>query len=442
VNLRFNKIYQEYEKKTAGSKLCFEDAVQHLSAGIGGSAPTYEPYPVFVKSGDGSRIVDVDGNSYLDFNLCWGVLFVGHRHPKLIEGLKEQLERGTMFGLPHEETTDAANALAKRFPIEQLRFVNSGTEATWYAVRLARAFTKKGKIIKIEGAYHGLADCLHISKRPSESEAGPPNQPNSIAYGSGITQGVVKDTLVAPFNNLEAMEQLLKNNAGEVAAVIVEPVMMNAGVILPEKGYLKGLRGLANEYNVVLIFDEVKTGVKLAPGGASEHFKVKPDLVCLAKAIGGGLPIGACGGKEEIMANIGHEGLFGTFSANPMSIKACKITLTEILTESAYKKAETLGVSLMKGYSDLAEDNKIPAVVQGIGAVGGILFSEKTVKNYRDWLMTDKEKWHEYWMAMFNEGILSMAYGPEEEWLVSVQHSQEDIQEHLEAFKTVAPSLK
>ena len=196
------------------------------------------------------------------------------------------------------------------------------------------------------------------------------------------------------------------------------------------------------DYYADFIFDEVKTGVKLAPGGASEHFKVKPDLVCLAKAIGGGLPIGACGGKEEIMANIGHEGLFGTFSANPLSIRACKITLTDILTESAYKKAETLGASLMKGYSDLVDDDKIAAVVQGIGAVGGILFSEKPVKNYRDWLMTDKEKWHEYWMAMFNEGILSMAYGPEEEWLVSVQHSQEDIQEHLEAFKTVAPSLK
>jgi glutamate-1-semialdehyde 2,1-aminomutase len=319
--------------------------------------------------------------------------------------------------------------------------VNSGTEATWYAVRLARAFTKKEKIIKIEGAYHGLADCLHISKRPTAGEAGPPNQPSPIAYGEGITRGVAKDTLVAPFNNLEAMEQLLKNHAGEVAAVIVEPVMMNAGVIPPEKGYLKGLRALTEEYNVVLIFDEVKTGVKLAPGGASEHFKVKPDLVCLAKAIGGGLPIGACGGKEEIMANIGHEGLFGTFSANPMSIKACKITLTEILTDSAYKKAETLGVSLMKGYSDLVEDNKIPAVVQGIGAVGGILFSEKPVRNYRDWLKTDKEKWHEYWMAMFNEGILAMAYGPEEEWLVSVQHSEEDIQAHLEAFNKVASNI-
>ncbi len=441
MNEHLNEIYQKYEEKTVRSKKCFEEALEHLSAGIGGSAPTYEPYPIFVKSADGSRVVDVDGASYLDFNLCWGVLFVGHRHPKLIAGLHEQLEHGTMFGLPHEETTEAANALVKRFPIEQLRFVNSGTEATWYAIRLARAYTQKEKIIKIEGAYHGLADCLHISKRPSAGEAGPPKQPSPIPYGQGITKGVVKDTLVAPFNDLDAMEQLMRNHTGEIAAVIVEPVMMNAGVIPPEKGYLQGLRALTEEYNVVLIFDEVKTGVKLALGGASEYYHVTPDLVCLAKAIGGGLPIGACGGKEEIMANIGHEGLFGTFSANPLSIRACNITLTEILTESTHKKAETLGNSLMKGYQDIIEDNKIAAVVQGIGAVGGILFSKRSVRNYRDWLKTDKEKWHEYWMAMFNEGILAMAYGPEEEWLVSVQHSKEDIQTHLEAFKNVAPDF-
>jgi glutamate-1-semialdehyde 2,1-aminomutase len=442
VNERLNKLYQKYEQKTAKSKECFKEALQYLSAGIGGSAPTYEPYPIFAKSASGSKILDVDGNSFTDFNLCWGVLFVGHRHPKLIEGLHDQLDRGTMYGLPHEETAMAASALAKRFPMEKMRFVNSGTEATWYAIRLARAYTHKDKIIKIEGAYHGLADCLHISKRPSAGSAGPPNQPSSIPYGSGITQGVAKDTVVAPFNNLTAMEQLMKKYSGEVAAVIVEPVMMNAGVIPPEKGYLEGLRKLTEEYNVLFIFDEVKTGVKIAPGGASDYFHVKPDLVCLAKAIGGGLPIGACGGKEEIMADIGHEGLFGTFSANPLSIRACKITLTEILTKDAYAKVAGLGKELMKGYVDIIEDNNLNAVVQGIGSVGGILFSKKPVKNYRDWLQTDKEKWHEYWIAMFNEGILSMAYGPEEEWLVSVQHSHEDIQQHLEAFKIVAPTLQ
>lgn len=436
------KMHEEYEKKTPRSKVCYEAARKVLSAGIGGSAPTYEPYPVFVERAEGSKVFDVDGNSYLDFNLCWGVLFVGHRHPKLIEGLHEQLDNGTMYGLPYEEILEAGKALTKRFPIEELRFVNSGTEATLYAARLARAYTGKDKLIKIEGAYHGLADYLHISKRPSEGEAGPSKRPSSIPYGAGITDGVTKDTIVAPFNDLEVMEELLNEHIGEVAAVIVEPVMMNAGVILPKKGYLKGLRKLTQEHNVLLIFDEVKTGVKIAPGGACEFYGVEPDLVSLAKAIGGGLPIGACGGRKEIMADIGHEGLFGTFSANPLSIRACRITLTEILNKKAYDNATTLGNDLMKGYQDIVDDTKLKAVVQGLNSVGGILFSDRPVHNYRDWLATDKEIWHEYWIAMFNEGVLSMAYGPEEEWLVSIQHSKEDIQQHLEAFKKVAPRLK
>jgi glutamate-1-semialdehyde 2,1-aminomutase len=236
MNEHLGELYQIYEQKTSRSRKCFNDALRLLPAGIGGSAPTYEPYPVFVRSAEGPKITDVDGNSFLDFNLCWGVLFVGHRHPKLLEGLHDQLEQGTMFGLPHEETAEAAKALANRFPLEKLRFVNSGTEATLYAIRLARAYTHRDKIIKIEGAYHGLADCLHISKRPSAEEAGSPSQPKSVPYGQGIPQGVVKDTVVAPFNDLEAMERLLKKHAHEVAAVIVEPVMMNAGVIQPERG--------------------------------------------------------------------------------------------------------------------------------------------------------------------------------------------------------------
>ena len=435
------KVYERYEKKTARSKECYAKATRLLCGGIGGSAPTYDPYPVFVQKGEGSKITDVDGNQYIDFNLCWGVLFVGHQHPKLMEGLREQLTRGTMFGLPQEETLDAAKALAQRFPIEKLRFVNSGSEATMYAVRLARSYTRKPKIIKIEGAYHGVSDYLHVSKRPSLGEAGPRTHPSSIAYGSGITEGTVRDTLVAPFNDIDTMERIMREHEGEVAAVIVEPVMMNSGVIPPAKGYLEALRRLTEEFNIVFIFDEVKTGVKLAPGGATEYYHVKPDLVCLAKAIGGGLPLGACGGKEEIMNGIDHEGLFGTYSANPLSIRACKITLTEILTKGEYKKVEILGNDLMKGYREIIADTKLSAVVQGINAIGGVLFTQGPVQNYRDWTRTDKAKWRKYWLAMFNEGIIPMAYGPEEEWLISVQHSKEDIEHHLEAFKVVAPSL-
>ncbi|MCF2137598.1 MAG: aminotransferase class III-fold pyridoxal phosphate-dependent enzyme [Candidatus Thorarchaeota archaeon] len=433
---------ERYAQKTPQSGKLYEEALTLLPGGIGGSAPTYDPHPIFVKKAEGSKVWDADGNEFIDFNLCWGVLFVGHSHPNIIAGLRDQLDYGTMFGLPFEEIYTAAKALKDRFPIDKLRFVNSGTEATLYAIRLARRFTGKDKIVKIEGAYHGLFDTLHISKRPTLGEAGPNKRPSPIPYGAGITEGTVKDTLIAPFNDIDAMRDILEAHLGEVAAVIVEPVMMNAGVIPPDKGYLKELRKLTEEYNVLLIFDEVKTGVKLSPGGASEYFDVKPDLISMAKAIGGGLPIGACGGRKEIMSGIGSEGLFGTFSANPLSIRACKITLTEILTKEAYDRVEKLGKMLLSAYDDIISDNKLNATVQGINAVGGILFTKPPVKNYRDWLRADKVKFQEYWLAMANEGILPMAYGPEEEWLVSVQHTEEDIEKHVEAFKKVAPNLR
>jgi len=431
---------KEYKEKTPTSARLFKMGLKYLPEGIGGSSPTYDPYPIFVKKAKGSKIWDVDGNEYLDYNLCWGVLMVGHAHPRLMEGLKDQLEHGTMYGLLHEEIIDVAKALTERFPIDKVRFVNSGSEATLYTIRMARRFTGKDKLIKIEGAYHGVADSLHVSKKPSIGRAGPPHRPSQIPQ-KGIPEGTWKNTLIAPFNNINVMEELLKEHIGEIAAVIVEPVMMNKGVIPPENGYLKELRKLTEEHNILLIFDEVKTGCKIAAGGASEYYDVEPDLISLAKAIGGGLPIGACGGKKEVMDEIGDEGLFGTFSANPLSIRGSKITLTELLTKGAYQKLEKLGKKLLSGYQDIIKDHRLEAVVQGINAVGGILFTGTPVKNYRDWTKVDVEKTHKYWLSMVNKGIIPMAYGADEEWLISVQHTEEDVQKHLEAFKEIASRL-
>ncbi len=438
----FEETKDRYREKTGKSKALFDESIKLLPGGIGGSAPDFAPYPMAVKKGEGGRVWDLDGNEYLDFNLCWGVLMVGHRHPKIIEGLQEQLKYGTMYGFPHEDIVDTAKELASRFPpIEKLRFVNSGSEATLYAIRLARRYTGKDKIVKIEGGYHGVMDSLHISKRPGKGEYGPRRRPAKVPYGQGITEGTIKDTIITPFNDVETLNELLEENLGEVAALIVEPTMMNAGVIPPQEEYLNELRKITEEHNIVLIFDEVKTGVKLARGGATEYFGVEPDMVSLAKAIGGGLPIGACGGKAEIMDGIGHEGLFGTFSANPMSIKAAKITLTEILTDSAYKHVAELGNELMKGYEDIIKDNKMDAIVQGVNAVGGILFTTEPVIDYRSWMKVDKERTMDYWMTMLNEGVIAMACGADEEWLISVQHTKEDIETHLEVFKKVAPEI-
>ncbi|MFW9888925.1 MAG: aspartate aminotransferase family protein [Candidatus Thorarchaeota archaeon] len=439
--MSLENVTDQYKRKTGKSAELFEKSVIRLPGGIGGSAPTFNPYPLFIRKGEGSKVWDVDGNEYVDFNLCWGVLIVGHRHPKIVEGLQDQLENGTIFGLPHKESIEVANALAERFPIDKVRFVNSGSEANLYAVRLARRYTGKDKIIKIEGAYHGVSDSLHISKRPTIGEAGPYHRPSNVPYGRGITRETAKDTIIAPFNNVDVIKSLLDEFLGEVAALIVEPVMMNAGVVPPKDGYHKALRELTEDYNVVLIFDEVKTGVKLARGGATEYFDVKPDLICLAKAIGGGLPIGACAGKGEIVDGIDAEGLFGTYSANPLSIRAAKITLTEILTDESYTNLEKLGGALLKGYQDIITDHKLDAIVQGINANGGILFTKEPVTDYRTWTKVDKAKTHHYWLAMANEGIIPMAYGADEEWLVSVQHSEEDINQHLEAFKKVASDV-
>lgn len=434
-------IVRNYMNKTPQSEKLFKKAKTLLPAGIGGSAPPYDPYPFYVEEAKGSSIWDIDGNEYLDFNLCWGVLLIGHQHPTLVKGLEKKIIKGIMYGFPHPEIYDVAKELTDRFPIDKLRFVNSGSEATLYAVRLARRFTGKKKIVKIEGAYHGVFDPLHISKNPPINKAGPPQRPTSVAHGEGILDSTRKHTIVAPYNDIETMEKLLQQHIGEVAAVIVEPAMMNSAVIPPMEGYLKGLRELTEEYNIPLIFDEVKTGVKIAPGGAADYYNIEPDLVTLAKAIGGGLPIGAVGGRKEIMDDIGKEGLFGTFSANPLSIRASKITLSEILTEEAYNKIKRLGNKLLSGYQDIVEDHKLKAVVQGINAVGSILFTENHVKNFREWVNVDKEKTHDYWLSMVNRGIIPMAYGADEEWLVSTQHTKRDIQKHLEAFKEVASSL-
>jgi glutamate-1-semialdehyde 2,1-aminomutase len=440
-NEHFEKTISTYEKNTPKSKELYEKSVQILPGGIGGSAASYEPYHLLVEKGEGAKIWDVDGNEYLDFNLCWGALMVGHRHPAIIKGLQEKLEAGTMFGLHHEESIDAAEALIDRFPIDKLRFVNSGSEATLYAIRLARRYTGKDKIMKVEGSYHGVMDSLHISKKLPMGKAGPTSHPTPIPYGKGIPQSTVDNTIITPFNDLDTTRALIEENIGEIAAIIVEPTMMNVGVIPPEEGYLDELRELTEDYNIVLIFDEVKTGVKIAKGGACEYFGIEPDIVSLAKAIGGGLPLGAVGGKAEILDGIGDEGLFGTFSANPLSIRACHLALTEVLTDEKYKELEELGNALMDGYRDIIEDEGLEAVIQGINAVGGIFFTKDHFHNYREWTRIDGSKNDEYWLAMVNEGIIPMAYGADEEWLISAQHTMEDINTHLEAFKTIAPEL-
>src|ERR1700730_2552531 len=288
-----------------GSVSLWEEARRRLPLGVPSSFQAAKPQPVFIDRGEGSRVWDVDGNEYVDFHNGFGVMGVGHAHPLVVAAVNRRVAMGTHFAQPGAEVLTVADELAERFRQPQWRFTNSGTESTLDAVRLARAFTGRGGLVTAEATYHGHHDSLMVSVEPPRELSGPAEQPASVPWSEGVPKAVVDLVSVVPFNDLEVLARTLKRHPGEVAAVILEPVMMNCGIVIPDDGYLEGVRRLAHEHGALLIFDEVKTGVTIAPGGATGRFGVVPDLVCLAKAIGGGLPCGAVGGRA------GGRGLVG-----------------------------------------------------------------------------------------------------------------------------------
>src|SRR5438552_13055781 len=335
----------EFRKRTPGSQKIHKRAESSLPMGVSSSFQAILPYPLFVDRVEGSRIWDIDGNEYVDFHLGFGSLLVGHSHLVLVEALRDQLGKGSLYALPCPDTVYLAEEMVRRFaPIEQVRFCNSGTEATMDALRLARAHVGRDKIVKIEGSYHGHHDTVLMSTKPPIEAAGPADRPNSVPASKGIPSDVKNNIIIAPFNDPEALERILSEHEGEVAAVISEAVLMNVGIILPDESYLKNVREITRRHGVLLIFDEVKTGITVAPGGITELYPVEPDLICLAKSIGGGTPIGAFGGRAEIMARVNHEEVLhlGTFNGNPMSMRAGLVTLTQLLTAEAHAHATGL----------------------------------------------------------------------------------------------------
>ncbi len=304
------KEIQIFEKRTPRSREAHQRALRSLPLGVGSNFRIYDPYPIFVRDAMGTRLHDLDGNEYVDFNLCFGALMAGHCHPAVVRAVESRLKTGTMFGMPHELEAELAEEICARFPVEQVRFGNSGTEVTMHAIRLARGATGRDRIIKTEGGYHGVHDSVMVSVKPKPPQFGDPEAPNQVPSSAGVPAATVQNTLVAPFNNLPAMRRLFERYPEEVAAVIVEPIMMNVGICMPEEGYLQGLRELCTRCGALLIFDEVKTGAKLARGGACEYFGVKPDMVCLAKSIGGGFPLAAYAASKEVMDTIAQHKVF------------------------------------------------------------------------------------------------------------------------------------
>jgi len=434
---------ERFRKARPRSNKLWNEAREVMPRGVPSSFQDAAPQPVFVERGKGSRVWDVDGNEYVDFHNGFGVMVVGHAHPKIVEAVSHRIAQGSHFAQPVAEDVQVARELSRRFGLPQWRFTNSGTESTLDAVRIARAFTRRERLIKMEASYHGHHDALMVSVEPPPDLMGPPEEPASVPQSEGIPAAVVERTTVIPFNDLKAAERAFTRHPDEIAAVIVEPAMMNVGIVLPDQGYLAGLRDIAHRHGALLIFDEVKTGATIAPGGATERFGVTPDLIALAKAIGGGLPCGAVGGRADVMAVIEEKRVaqMGTFNGNPLTMAASKVTLLEILDASAYAHFDALAETLQGGLDGVIANHDLPFHVITLAARGGVTYRAQRVRNYRDYLEIDKSFAYLSWLYQCNRGVI-MAPGAEENWTLSVQHSVDDVQRYVDNFAEMARDLR
>jgi glutamate-1-semialdehyde 2,1-aminomutase len=442
---------ERYRERTHKSAAMAEDLQTVVPAGVCSTFRAYDPHPMHAERAAGSVLYDVDGNEYVDFALNNGTQLVGHSHPKLNEAAIDQIGDGTLYTRPSSLIEYAAQPLIDRWDaIDQVRFTNSGTESVMHATRLARAYTGREKVIRMEGAYHGAHDPALVSRMPPIERAGPAADPNLVKESQGIPDSVPDDILLAQYNDADSVERLLTEHGSEVAAILVEPACLNLGLVEPVEGFLERLRELADEYNVVLVFDEVKTGVKLAPGGGAEYYDVQPDLVALAKAIGGGYPVGAFGGRHEIMKLVAadlQEGVatgaahYGTYNGNPLALRAVGVTLREILDEAAYDHVTGLAERLAAGYRDVIADAGLDAQVKTAGSQGMVHFTEEPIRTFRDWEHIDVEFHEAYWMAMLNQGVLPHPHDASQQWTLSVQHDTDDVDAHIDAFADIADDL-
>ncbi len=446
---------QELERlneNTKASERLFERAVGTMPMGVASSFQANDPYPIYLERGRGSHVWDVDGREYLDFHSGFGVNVVGHAHPKIVEAIERAARTGVHFAVTTEVTVALAEEICRRFGLEQMRSTNSGTESTMDAVRVARAATGRDTILKIEGSYHGHHDAVMYSVVPNSDvlglrdvvEGGMADAHEgyvTVAFSKGIPAGAAKHTLVVPFNDAGAVERTFDSRGSEIAAMIMEPVMMNIGIVQPLPGYLERVRELCTKHGVVLIFDEVKSGATIAAGGAIERFGVQPDLACFAKAIGGGTTIGAFGGVASVMDIISNGAAqLGTFNGNPLSCRAGLTALTEVLTADAYDHLGKLGTLLAEGCRRAIADNGIPAHAVDLGAKGCVSYRSQPLTNYRDFLEANAELFAASWPWMVNRGIF-MTPGDEEQWTISVQHSEDDIRAYVDAFGEFCTTL-
>jgi glutamate-1-semialdehyde 2,1-aminomutase len=420
----------------ASSEKLYRQAEQIIPGGVNSpvrSCRAVGTHPLFIARGLGSKIFDVDGNVYIDYVGSWGPLIVGHAHPEVVEAVKTAAELGTSFGIPTMLEVDLAQMITKLVPsMEMVRMVNSGTEATMSAIRLARGYTGRSKIIKFDGCYHGHADMLLVKAGSGAATLGIPGS-------AGVPADVVQHTLSLRFNDLDQVGSVMQDEGKDVAAIILEPVAGNMGVVPPKPGFLEGLRHWCNDTGALLIFDEVMTGFRVALGGAQELYGVQPDLTCLGKVIGGGLPVGAYGGRRDIMSRVAPLGEVyqaGTLSGNPLAVTAGLTTLRLLNKPGVYQQLEERSSYLFNQMSRLAAKHKVVSTMNRVGSMGCLFFTEQKVVDFDSAQTADTQKFAHMFCAMLERGVY-LAPSQFEAAFVSLAHDQEDIDKTLAAADEV-----
>jgi glutamate-1-semialdehyde 2,1-aminomutase len=434
------------DERTKQSAAMYRRARESLSAGVASSYQMRDPWPIYLTTGEGPVVNDVDGNRMWDFHNGFGSMVQGHAHPAIVKAVNDRVGLGTHFAATTEDGIVVAEELKQRWNLEQCRFVNSGSEATMDAIRIARGLTGRDTIVKIFGSYHGHHDAVMVSIGVEYDRIGDRENYASLPYGGGIPKPISDLTIAVPFNDAGAMErriERLEREGRKPACVIMEAAMMNLGVVLPEDGYLEEVREITRRRGIVLIFDEVKTGLAIAAGGATERFGVQPDMVTLAKTLGGGLPAGAIGGTAEIMRVVEDGTVYqvGTYNGNPLTMAAARASLTDVLTPDAYRHLEDLNDRIVAGCQGVIERYNLPGYAIGIGAKGCVTFSPTKIVDYETFKANqDVEVTELAWLYNLNRGIF-MTPGREEEWTLSVTHTHEAIDEYVRVFDDMAREL-
>lgn len=431
--------WERFTASTPGSGEHNVRASKSLPLGVTSSFQHWDPYPISIVSARGAWLTDVDDRKLLDLSMGFGAMLVGHLNPTVVEKVTEALEKtGTLFVTPSPTATEVAERYQERFGLDRLRFTNSGTESTMYAVRTARAYTGRKAIVKLEGGYHGGYDALSVSVKPDVADAGPEEAPTPVTPFD-VEAGTVH---VVPYNDIDRLREVLTEHKDEIAAIVMEPVMENIGIVLPDAGYLAAVRAACDEFGVLLVFDEVKTGLTAGYAGAAQRLGVKPDLITLAKSIGGGLPLAAFGGTAEVMAAVEDNRMahFGTYNGNPL-VMAAAAAVDEVCTHEALDAAEAINDGALKALDGIIEEFELPAHTVGFGVKGAVTWSPTALRNYRDYKRTDFEMAELSWLWGVNRGVLTPP-GLDEQWLVSLAHTTADMDLLVGTFRELAEAVR